>query len=81
VAKDELHRDAGGSGLLVAFREAGAVLAAFGLTSAYRRLSLRRWIVMGAVAFAGATLTAGVARDQWLVCAMLLLARMGWMAV
>ncbi|HGE2255567.1 TPA: MFS transporter [Pseudomonas aeruginosa] len=81
VAKDELHMDAGGYGLLMAFMGAGAVLAAFGLTSAYRRLSLRRLIVMGAVAFAGATLAAAVARDQWLACAMLLLAGMGWMAV
>ncbi|MFU7548359.1 MFS transporter, partial [Pseudomonas paraeruginosa] len=35
VAKDELGMDAGGYGLLMAFMGAGAVLAAFGLTSVY----------------------------------------------
>lgn len=81
VAKDELGMDAGGYGLLMAFMGAGAVLAAFALTGFYRRFPLRRIIVVGATAFAAATLTAALSHSQAVVCAMLILAGMGWMAV
>lgn len=81
VAKNELGMDAGGYGLLMAFMGAGAVLAALGLTSVYRRFTLRRLIVAGAFAFAAATLAAALSHSQVVVCAMLLLAGMGWMAV
>ncbi|HBX55707.1 MFS transporter [Pseudomonas sp. UBA2684] len=81
VAKDELGMDAGGYGLLMAFMGAGAVLAALGLTSMYRRFPLRGLIVAGAFAFAAATLAAALSHSQAVVCAMLLLAGMGWMAV
>lgn len=81
VAKNELGMGAGGYGLLMAFMGAGAVLAALGLTSVYRRFALRRLIVAGAFAFAAATLAAALSHSQGVVCAMLLLAGMGWMAV
>jgi MFS family permease len=81
VAKNELGMDAGGYGLLMAFMGAGAVLAALGLTSVYRRFPLRRLIVAGAFAFAAATLAAALSHSQVVVCAMLLFAGMGWMAV
>ncbi|EOE0842311.1 TPA: MFS transporter [Pseudomonas aeruginosa] len=81
VAKDELDMHAGGYGLLMAFMGAGAVLAALGLTSVYHRFSLRRLIVVGAAAFAAATLAAALSQSQAVICAMLVLAGMGWMAV
>ncbi|WP_439859396.1 MFS transporter [Pseudomonas sp. MBLB4136] len=81
AAKNELGLDAGGYGLLMAFMGAGAVLAALGLTSAYRRFTLRRLIVAGAFAFTAATLAAALSHSQVVVCAMLLLAGTGWMAV
>ncbi|MBT8767135.1 H+ Antiporter protein [compost metagenome] len=81
VAKEELGMDAGGYGLLMAFLGAGAVLAALGLTSVYSRFPLRRLIVVGAFAFAAATLAAALSHSQAVVCAMLVLAGMGWMAV
>ncbi|MER0876965.1 MFS transporter [Pseudomonas aeruginosa] len=81
VAKEELHMDAGGYGLLMAFMGTGAVLAALGLTSVYRRFALRRLIDIGALAFAVATLAAALSRSQVVICATLLLAGMGWMAV
>lgn len=81
VAKEELRMDAGGYGLLMAFMGAGAVLAALGLTSIYRRFALRRLIDAGALAFAVATLAAALSRSQVVICATLLLAGMGWMAV
>jgi len=81
VAKDELGMDAGGYGLLMAFMGAGAVLAALGLTSVYHRFSLRRLIVVGAAAFAAATLAAALSHSLAVICAMLVLAGMGWMAV
>ncbi|MBF8161593.1 MFS transporter [Pseudomonas sp. NPDC077186] len=81
VAKDELDMHAGGYGLLMAFMGAGAVLAALGLTSVYHRFSLRRLIVVGAAAFAAATLAAALSDSQAVICAMLVLAGMGWMAV
>ncbi|ANG64412.1 arabinose ABC transporter permease [Marinobacterium aestuarii] len=81
VAKHELGMGAGGYGLLMAFMGAGAVLAALSLTSVYRRFPLRRLIVAGAFAFAAATFAAALSNSKLVVCAMLLLAGMGWMAV
>jgi MFS family permease len=83
VAKEELGMDAGGYGLLMAFlgAGAGAVFAALNLTHGYRRYPLRRLIVAGAFAFAGATLAAALSHNRLVVCAMLVFAGMGWMAV
>lgn len=81
VAKDELGMDAGGYGLLMAFLGAGAVFAALNLTHVYRRFPLRQLIVAGAFAFAAATLAAALSHNRLVVCAMLLVAGMGWMAV
>lgn len=81
VAKHELGLDAGGYGLLMGFLGAGAVVAAFNLTGLYRRFSLRQLIVAGALGFALATLAAALSHSRLVVCALLLVAGMSWMAV
>ena len=81
VAKQELGMDAGGYGLLMAFLGAGAVLAALSLPRLYRVLGMRHLLVCGAISFALATLTAALSNNRYAVCAMLLLAGFGWMAV
>lgn len=81
VAKQELAMDAGGYGLLMAFLGAGAVLTALNLPRLYRVLSLRRLVVCGVVAFIAATLTAALVPNRYVVCAMMLFAGFGWMAV
>ena len=81
VAKQELGMDAGGYGLLMAFLGAGAVLSAINLPRLYRTLGLRRLIVCGVIAFSAATLTAALSHNRYVVCAMMLLAGFGWMAV
>jgi hypothetical protein len=81
VAKQELGMDAGGYGLLMAFLGAGAVLAALNLPRLYRVLSMRHLLVCGVIAFALATLTAALSHNRYGVCAMMLLAGFGWMAV
>lgn len=81
VAKQELGMDAGGYGLLMAFLGAGAVLSALNLPRLYRRLSLRRLIGCGVIAFSAATLAAALSHNRYVVCAMMLLAGFGWMAV
>ncbi|HXQ99304.1 MAG TPA: MFS transporter [Pseudomonas sp.] len=81
VAKHELGLDAGGYGLLMGFLGAGAVVGAFNLTALYRRYALRVLIMAGAIGFALATLTAALSHSRVLVCAMLMVAGMSWMAV
>ncbi len=81
VAKHELGMDAGGYGLLMGFLGAGAVFGAFNLTAMYRRFPLRYLIVAGAIGFALATLAAAVSHSRVVVCTMLLIAGMSWMAV
>ncbi|WP_299833297.1 MFS transporter [Pseudomonas sp.] len=81
VAKHELGMDAGGYGLLMGFMGAGAVIGAFNLTAMYRRFPLRYLIVAGAIGFSLATLAAAVSQNRVVVCAMLLIAGMSWMAV
>ncbi|MFV0926576.1 MFS transporter [Pseudomonas palmensis] len=81
VARQQLGMGAGGYGLLMAFLGAGAVLAAANSPRLHRRLRLRRLIACGTVAFAGATLGAALSSNRQVVCAMMLCAGFGWMAV
>jgi MFS family permease len=81
VAKQQLAMDAGGYGLLMAFLGAGAVVSALNLPRLYRILSLRQLIVCGVIAFTAATLTAALSHQRYVVCAMMLFAGFGWMAV
>lgn len=81
VAKHELGMDAGGYGLLMGFMGAGAVIGAFNLTAMYRRFPLRYLIVAGVIGFSLATFAAAVSQSRVVVCAMLLIAGMSWMAV
>lgn len=81
VAKQELVMDAGGYGLLMAFLGGGAVLAALNLPYLCRVLSLRRLILCGVIAFFAATFTAALSHSRGLVCAMMVFAGFGWMAV
>ncbi len=80
VAKG-LGMGAGGYGLLMGCLGAGAVLAAVNLTALYGRFTLRQLIIAGVIAFTLATLAASLLHSRILVCAMLVLAGMAWMAV
>lgn len=81
VAKQELGMDAGGYGLLMAFLGTGAVLAALSLPRLYRVWSMRHLLMCGSVTFALASLAAALSHNRYAVCAMMLLAGFGWMAV
>lgn len=81
VAKDSLGMDSGGYGLLMAFMGGGAMLAAASLSNLYQRFPLRWLIVAGSIAFAASTLVAALSHSRVLLCVMLILAGMGWIAV
>lgn len=81
IAKDHLHMDAGGYGLLMAALGAGAVIAAVNLTRLYRIVTLRRLVVLGAVVFAVITAAVSLTNVVWLVWLLLVIAGISWMAV
>jgi predicted MFS family arabinose efflux permease len=80
VARQQLGLGAFGYGLLLGSLGGGAILGAFVLPAARRRVSLNAMIVCGSFAFAGATAALATVRSVPVLCAALVCGGVAWMA-
>jgi MFS family permease len=81
VARVQLGFGASGFGLLLGSLGVGAMLAGFQVTLLYRHLSARQIIMGGGIGFAAITALIPVVSHPWIMCILLIVGGMAWMAV
>lgn len=81
VAREQLGLGPGGFGLLMGSLGIGAVLSALQITRLYRHFSVRQIIAGGGLLFALVTALIPLIKDTWVMCSLLMLGGIAWMAV
>jgi predicted MFS family arabinose efflux permease len=81
VAKDELHSESSGYGVLLGCLGAGSILAAFLLSRIRHRLKMEQVVTWGIAIFGVVNLLLGVLYNFAAVALSLIVAGMAWMAV
>jgi len=81
VAREQLGHGPGGFGLLLGSLGVGAVVAALQIARLYKRFSVRSIVRAGALAFAAVTALTPFVTGTALMCILLTIGGMAWMAV
>lgn len=81
VAREQLGLGPGGFGLLLGSLGVGAVILALQIARLYTRFSVRRIVTAGALSFAAVTALIPFVAETSLMCVLLMIGGMAWMAV